>query len=351
MFKYCINFLNLKIECTFSCLCLFFVKAHSYSTATWPREGSIAETKISIFFPKKTNLENCAKYKEEYDIKINKKKSTVSFNERREKHTAKLPREGYIALAVREYYKGLERLKNDGPVVKNAVKLRKRCYDQQMRNQLEIVEPPAKSKFCNPGGGRKVTAPEVREALYDWFIDVRGSLKARLPRSLFKTQAKFFYDSWWSQQSEEVEEQPPLTFSNKWIKGWMAEYNVSLRKPNKRFQIKQSDREERVYEYVKNVWTIRKFFIDNFSVDPPVINGDQMPLHRNESASQKTLNIQGCDTYVKENYSLSRERVTAFTQASSDPSLKVFPEFVFKGKGTHTYLQPPASIKFHCTGL
>ena len=127
----------------------------------------------------------------------------------------------------------------------------------------------------------------------------------------------------------------------------MAEYNVSLRKPNKRFQIKQSDREERVYEYVKNVWTIRKFFIDDFSVDLPVINGDQMPQHRNKSASQKTLNIQGCDTYVKENYSLSREHVTAFTQASSDPSIKVFPEFVFKGKGTRTHFQPPAGIKFH----
>ena len=127
----------------------------------------------------------------------------------------------------------------------------------------------------------------------------------------------------------------------------MTEYKVSLRKPNKRFQIKQSDREERVYEHIKNVWTVRKFFLDNFSIDPPVINGDQMPLHRNESASQKTLNIQGCDTYVKENYSLSRERVTAFTQASSDPSIKVLPEFVFKGKGTRTKLQPPAGIKYH----
>ena len=54
----------------------------------------------------------------------------------------------------------------------------------------------------------------------------------------------------------------------------MTEYKVSLRKPNKRFQIKQSDREERVYEYIKNVWTVRKFFLDNFSIDPPVINGD-----------------------------------------------------------------------------
>ena len=73
----------------------------------------------------------------------------------------------------------------------------------------------------------------------------------------------------------------------------MAEFNVSLRKPNKRFQIKRSDREERVYQYVRNVWTARKFVIDNLSVHPPVINGDQMRLYKNESASQKTLNIQG----------------------------------------------------------
>ena len=131
----------------------------------------------------------------------------------------KLPRERYTAPAVQEYHKDLKGLKKDDPVMKKAVKLGKRCYDQQMKNQLQIVELPTKSKFRNPGGERKVTAPEVREALYDWFIDVRGSLKARLPRSLFKTQAKFFNDSWWSQQFEEVKEKPPLTFSYKWIKG------------------------------------------------------------------------------------------------------------------------------------
>ena len=109
----------------------------------------------------------CVKYKEEYDKKINENKSTVNFNERRKKQTTKLQREGYIACAVRKYYKDLEGLKNDDPVMKKAVRLGKRCYDQQMRNQLEIVEPPTKSKFCNSGGGRKVTAPEVREALYD----------------------------------------------------------------------------------------------------------------------------------------------------------------------------------------
>ena len=35
-----------------------------------------------------------------------------------------------------------------------------------------------------------------------------------------------------------------------------------------------------------------------------------MPLHRNESSTQKTMKFVDMDTYVKENYNLSLERVT-----------------------------------------
>ena len=92
----------------------------------------------------------------------------------------------------------------------------------------------------------------------------------------------------------------------------MKEYEVSSRHPNKRFQIKQSDREEGIYEYLKNVWTVRKFLLTITGLTPPTINGDQMPLHRNESSTQKTLNFVDTDAYVKENYNLSRERVTIY---------------------------------------
>ena len=87
----------------------------------------------------------------------------------------------YVARAVQEYYWDLEGLQNDDPIMKKAVKLGKR--------QFEITVPPTKSKFRNPGGGRKVTTFKVREVLYGWFIDLKDSLKARLPRSLFKAQA------------------------------------------------------------------------------------------------------------------------------------------------------------------
>ena len=71
----------------------------------------------------------CVKYKEEFNKKIIRNKSTVNFNERQKKHTTKLLWEGYIARAVQEYYKDLEGLRNDDPVMKKAVKLGKRCYD------------------------------------------------------------------------------------------------------------------------------------------------------------------------------------------------------------------------------
>ena len=44
-----------------------------------------------------------------------------------------------------------------------------------------------------------------------------------------------------------------------------------------------------IKDYLKNIWMVRKYFIDKYGVDPPVINGDQMPLNYNESASQKML--------------------------------------------------------------
>ena len=70
------------------------------------------------------------------------------------------------------------------------------------------------------------------------------------------------------------------------------------------------------------------------------------------------MNVKGIDAYVKENYSLSRERVTAFTQVSSDPTIQFQPEFVFKGKGTrskhvkgpegvHHQFAPKGSYRLH----
>ena len=171
-------------------------------------------------------------------------------------------------------------------------------------------------------------------------------MKGRLPIKMFRSKCQQAYYEWLKQQPKPVPEQDQLKFSKHWIQDWMKEYNVSLWKPNKKFGIKIEDRIIRIKVYLKNIWTVRKYFMGKYGVKPPVINGDQMPLHRNASASQKTLSLKSEEVFVKENYMLWRERVTCFTQLCSDPKIELKPEFVFKGKCTQTRLTPPKDVHY-----
>ena len=214
------------------------------------------------------------------NLRIQQRKLTIT--KKLEKLQKKPPREGFIAQAVREFYDDLKDVKHDAPKFTAAVKLGKRCHQNLIEREEsgEIMELTcSKSKYRKEGDDRKVTIPNICEALLEWFVDVRGTLKARLPRKTFKAQYKILYDQWLAQQPSEIPDDKKIVFFNRWIKNWMKEYVVSFRHPNKRFQIKQSDKEEKVYECLKNVWTVHKFFIDNYGFHPPIINGDQMPLH------------------------------------------------------------------------
>ena len=126
-------------------------------------------------------------------------------------------------------------------------------------------------------------------------------------------KANQLYEEWLTQNP--VPENERLKFSNQWIQEWQQEYGISLRKPNKKYSIKKEDLVERLQDYLRNDSRVR-FFIEKYGIDPPVINGDQMPIHRNKSSQQKTMAFKNEDAFVKENHSLSRERVTVFMQVS-----------------------------------
>ena len=143
----------------------------------------------------------CKEYKDEYVLKIKETADKLNYNGKMKKHTKSSLREGYIARAVREFYPASKNVKHNNPNLESAIKLGKRCYENVASNENTcIIDAQAfKSKFRKPGGGRKATIPDVCEALFEWFIDVRSSLKARLPRKMFKTQCKVFYERWLSQ--------------------------------------------------------------------------------------------------------------------------------------------------------
>lgn len=58
----------------------------------------------------------------------------------------------------------------------------------------------------------------------------------------------------------------------------------------------QTDREECI-EYLKNIWTVQKFFIGRLGINPLIISWDQMLLHCNGIASQK-VNTTEFDTNI-----------------------------------------------------
>ena len=120
-----------------------------------------------------------------------------------------MPRGRYVTRAVREFCSDLKNVKHDDINLKIACKFGKWCYDRLIssENSCEISIEPSKSQYRKPGAGRKATIPDVREALFEWFIDVRGTLKARLPRKMFKTHCKLFYEQWLAQQPEEIREE------------------------------------------------------------------------------------------------------------------------------------------------
>ena len=127
-------------------------------------------------------VELVAKRKEEYDAEAARGKTR--YDAKRMKQVQVKPNSGFIARAVREFYTDLAEAKNDDPEFCKAVKLVIRCFNEI--DQLRDPSTCAPTKKRALGGGRKSKAMEVRQALFTWFVDVRESLKVRLPRTMFK---------------------------------------------------------------------------------------------------------------------------------------------------------------------
>ena len=74
-----------------------------------------------------------------------------------------------------------------------------------MKERDGLENEKSKKKFRKPGGGRKTRVTNVRDSLFEWFVDVRTSLKARLLRKMFLLKCKELYTAWLGQQSDVVQ--------------------------------------------------------------------------------------------------------------------------------------------------
>ena len=82
-------------------------------------------------------------------------------------------------------------------------------------------------------------------------------LKERLQKKIFLAKAESLYLEYCKWKLEEGVEPEKLTFSNHWLKDWRKEYQISIKKPNKRFLINASTRKKRVADFLKNIWIVK----------------------------------------------------------------------------------------------
>ena len=240
---------------------------------------------------------------------------------------------GFKSIAVRRLFKGAQDLKHNSAQFNTMLQFAKRCYKNYKDNKY-VGTQITKASYRLQGSGRKCKNMPVRLALFHWFIDVRTSLKGRLPVRIFVGKAKEI----WAQHTGSLND---FSCSRNWIKGWCKEFNVSLKKPNKCYKVLHEVRKRRILQVLKNVWRVRWYFLQKFDMEPMILGSDQMPLHRNESSNEKTISFKGIDAFVKENHALSRERMTLMTTVSSSPSLPPPPfELLFKGVGSRTHVDP-----------
>ena len=214
---------------------------------------------------------------------------------------------GYKAMTARELFSDMKEEKRDSLDFKRCVQFVRRYEEPLVTGKFEIAGNAVGNKFHAVVAGAPRKCPNVRKEFSDIFIDIRSSLKARLPKKIFLAKTESLYHDYCERKREGVEPEK-LSFGNRWLKHWCKEYQISIKKPNKRFFITASARKKRITDFLKNIWTVRYTFTKLYGVDPEIVMSDQMPLHSNESSNVKTLNFKGAPqtTYVKENHSLSR---------------------------------------------
>ena len=70
-------------------------------------------------------------YKQDFDAKAAELwKKVINYNDKIKWHTKSIPREGYIARAVRDFYPDLRNVKHNDPNLQAVVKLGKRCHEE-----------------------------------------------------------------------------------------------------------------------------------------------------------------------------------------------------------------------------
>ena len=196
-----------------------------------------------------------------------------------------------------------------------------RCTEQNAHALRHVTG--SKRLRSHGGQGRAFKAPELREALWEWFCTLKRSVRGRISPAYVLRKAKALSDSYILAHLQHGEQADAPEMNRHWLWRWRVAYNISLKKPNRKWKVPRHILLERLEIFWLNLCRVRRLCQMMHGTDPDIINFDQSPFHMNESGSKesKTLEIRGTSKVtLKEGHSASRERWSANTLTCSRPS-------------------------------
>ena len=154
--------------------------------------------KFSLAFKKEVALKAVSNKR-----KLEESKPADVWNAKKRKWTKPSSQIGYKALTVREIFVDMKDEVSTSSDYKSCIKFVRRCEELLTTRQCDIEGNDVSNKFRVAGAGAPKKAIDLRNELFQYFIDIRSSLKARLPKNIFQAKARSLYTEYCKLQREQ----------------------------------------------------------------------------------------------------------------------------------------------------
>jgi hypothetical protein len=170
--------------------------------------------------------------------------------------------------------------------------------------------------------GPPVKAPLIREALWDFFVDLRRSVASVASPKFLLMKAREIAEVVLKAQRETGHYVPMPVINRGWLHRWKRDKGVVYRRPNARYKCSKATMSARLRAMWVNNFKIRRLgeHFAGHDLADSIFGIDEKPVHFNESGSKncRTLEIVGAPVVrLKQNHAATRERVSVMTCVTS----------------------------------
>ncbi len=212
------------------------------------------------------------------------------------------------------------------------------------KSQPKDAVPPAKRRRRGRPG-RPTMCQELREELFQWFVDTIDNVKGRIDSRIVLMQAEILAQDLQAVKAKRVQagetsdeeiKIPQLHYI--WLLRWRRQYGLTWRMVTLRFKCSRAKLKRRLELFWRNILSVRwlHFYLNGKRQTLRFINADEKPLWFTSNADAKTLAPKGAKVVVvTESIPMTRSRFTAMTRCvwPSMPDDGKTIAVLFKGAG------------------